>query len=139
MSTHVVLPLISDCVCHRAVHGDRADGGNSDDGGHRWGRPCVPGTGSGRMAGERIALSVSTLGSAHWPQIGRGSEVVGRKETPCQTKFPDWVESLSASSQRIHPTCPHEGLASRRMGAEGLRLQATPGQEAGRGQLQSSV
>ena len=40
------------CVCHRAVHSDWADGSNSDDGGHRRGRPCVPGTGSGRMAGK---------------------------------------------------------------------------------------
>ena len=52
LSTPVVLQPIPGCVCHRAVHSDWADGSNSDDGGHRWGRPCVPGAGSGRMTGK---------------------------------------------------------------------------------------
>lgn len=59
---HVLLQLIGGRVCHRAVHSDRADGSDPDDGGHRWGRPCVPGTGSGIMAGEGIYNSLkSTL------------------------------------------------------------------------------
>lgn len=63
LSIHAVLKLIPGCVCHRAVHSDRADGSNSDDGGYRRGRPCVPGTGSGMMAGEGLSPVVSTLGS----------------------------------------------------------------------------
>lgn len=63
MATHVLLQLIPGSVCHRAVHRDRADGSNSDDGGHRWGRPCVPGTGSGMMAREGVSLQAL---SAHW-------------------------------------------------------------------------
>lgn len=57
---HVLLQLIGGRVCHRAVHSDRADGSDPDDGGHRWGRPCVPGTGSGIMAGEGIYNSLNS-------------------------------------------------------------------------------
>lgn len=82
LSTPVVLQPMPGCVCHRAVHGDWADGSHSDDGGHRWGRPCVPGTGSGRVTGkESLQQSQLWALSACWQQVGRVREVVGRKGT----------------------------------------------------------
>lgn len=76
MATRVLLQLIPGCVCHRAVHRDRADGSNSDDGGHRWGRPCVPGTGSGMVAREGVSPTGSTLGSV-CPSAVRGEGLGG--------------------------------------------------------------
>jgi hypothetical protein len=44
--------IVAVCVCHRAVHSDWTDGGDPDDGGHRWGCPCILGIGTGTVARE---------------------------------------------------------------------------------------
>ena len=111
LSTPVVLQPIPGCVCHRAVHSDWADGSNSDDGGHRWGRPCVPGTGSGRMTGKE-SLQHSQLWAlpvgSKWGGFGRWW--VGRKPTD-RLGSPSGQTHLILQARGFTSTCQEERLA----------------------------
>lgn len=126
MATHVLLQLIPGCVCHRAVHRDRADGSNSDDGGHRWGRPCVPGTGSGMVARERLSPTGSTLGSV-CPSAVKGERVgrwwVGREPIVRPSCLTGRVLLLLLLARGCALTCQEESWR----GTMGLRLQAAIG------------
>ena len=99
------------CVCHRAVHSDWADGSNSDDGGHRRGRPCVPGTGSGRMAGKE-SLQHSQLWAlpvgSKWGGFGRWW--VGRKPID-RLGSPSGQTHLILQARGFTPTCQEKRLA----------------------------
>ena len=99
------------CVCHRAVHSDWADGSNSDDGGHRRGRPCVPGTGSGRMAGkeslQHSQLWALPVGSK---QGGFGRWWVGREPID-RLGSPRGQTHLILQARGFTPTCQEKRLA----------------------------
>lgn len=99
------------CVCHRAVHSDWADGSNPDDGGHRRGRPCVPGTGSGRMTGKE-SLQHSQLWAlpvgSKWGGFGRWW--VGRKPID-RLGSPSGQTHLILQARGFTPTCQEKRLA----------------------------